>query len=123
MSIVHLKNKRTGVTYVYECHSFWDKERKRPSSKRVCIGKLNPENNEFIPSKRIQLAKLSPTPPEAPIATIRTIGATLLLDHICEKLELSSILKTSFPEHWRLILSLAYFQVMEGRPLSRAEHW
>ncbi len=33
-------NKKTGTTYVYEAISYWDKEKKRPANKQVCIGKL-----------------------------------------------------------------------------------
>lgn len=34
MSIVKLKDKRTGTTYVYESESYWDKEKKQPRSRR-----------------------------------------------------------------------------------------
>lgn len=44
MSIVKLKNKRSGVTYVYESESYWDKEKKQPRSKRILIGKLDEGN-------------------------------------------------------------------------------
>lgn len=54
MSRVYLKNKTTGVTYVYECVSFWDKIKKKPASKCTCIGKLDPGTGELIPSKRFQ---------------------------------------------------------------------
>ncbi|KUK39575.1 MAG: Transposase IS4 family protein [Synergistales bacterium 54_24] len=39
---VHHVNKRTGVTYVYEATSYWDKEKNQPRNKQVCIGKLDP---------------------------------------------------------------------------------
>ena len=35
MSIVKLKDKRSGTTYVYESESYWDKEKKQPRSKSV----------------------------------------------------------------------------------------
>jgi len=123
MSLVYLKNKKSGVTYVYECKSFWNKEKKRPDSTRKCIGKLNPETNEIISSKQIQSTKPTTVNQEPTVATVKTIGPTILLDHICEKIELASILKKSFPEHWNVILSLAYFQTIEGKALSRVEHW
>ncbi len=50
---VHQLNKKTGVTYVYEATSVWDKEKKQPRNKQVCIGKLDPKTGEFIPSKRL----------------------------------------------------------------------
>ena len=54
MSLVYLKNKKNGFTYVYECISFWNKDKKKPDSKRTCIGKLDPKTAEIIPSKRMQ---------------------------------------------------------------------
>lgn len=123
MSLVYLKNKKTSSTYVYECQSFWNKEKKRPDSRRRCIGKLNTDTGEIIYSKRVTTAQSTAKPSETTIASIKIIGATSLFDHICAKLELLPILKKSFPDHWSMILSLAYFQVIEGTPLSKAEHW
>ena len=39
MNIIDVKNKKNGVTYVYESIDYWDKEKKQSRSKRVCIGK------------------------------------------------------------------------------------
>lgn len=49
---INYVNKNTGVTYVYESVSYWDKEKKQARNKRVCIGKLDPANNDLILSKR-----------------------------------------------------------------------
>lgn len=128
MSYVYLKNKKSRTTYVYECHSFWNKEKKRPDSKRRCIGTLDPETKEILPSRLIQAEQRLKTLStdvslEPKIATIKIIGSAMLLDHICAKLGLDSILQKSFPEHWKIILSLAYFETMESKALSRIEHW
>lgn len=50
MSLVKLKDKRTGTTYVYESESYWDKEKKQPRSRRKLIGKLDEETGEIIPT-------------------------------------------------------------------------
>lgn len=50
MSIVKLKDKRSGTTYVYESESYWDKEKKQPRNKRTLIGKLDEETGEIIPT-------------------------------------------------------------------------
>lgn len=60
MGIVYQKDKRTGVTYVYENQSFWDKELKRSRSKRKLIGRLNEETGEVVPTDG-RCRKLSPT--------------------------------------------------------------
>lgn len=54
MSLVYLKNKRNGVTYVYESSGYWDKEKQQARNKRKCIGKLDPVSGELILSKRIR---------------------------------------------------------------------
>ena len=50
MSLVKLKDRRTGTTYVYESKSYWDKEKKQPRSHRKLIGKLDDETGEIIPT-------------------------------------------------------------------------
>ncbi len=76
MSLVYLKNKKNGVTYVYECQSFWNKEKKKPDSIRSCIGKLHPDTKELIPSKNSQqLAASTSTTSSDQTASIRSIGA------------------------------------------------
>ena len=43
-------NKKTGVTYVYESSSYWDKEAKMPRAHRRLIGKINPQTGEIVPT-------------------------------------------------------------------------
>jgi len=50
MSLVRNTNKKTGVTYVYESESYWDKEKQQARSKRKLIGKVDPETGEIIPT-------------------------------------------------------------------------
>jgi len=50
MSIVKLRDKRTGTTYVYESESYWDKEKKQPRNKRTLIGKIDEETGEIVPT-------------------------------------------------------------------------
>lgn len=52
MAIIKQTNKKTGVTYVYDSHSYWDKERKQHRSDRKLIGKLDPETGEVIPTRK-----------------------------------------------------------------------
>ena len=40
-----------GTTYCYRSESYWDKEKKAPRSKRVLIGKIDPETGLMIPTK------------------------------------------------------------------------
>ena len=50
MSIVKLYNKKTGVTYVYESESYWDKEKQQPRNRRRLIGKIDPLTGEVVPT-------------------------------------------------------------------------
>ena len=49
-SIIKKFNKQTGVTYVYESESYWDREKKQPRSKRKLIGKIDEETGEIVPT-------------------------------------------------------------------------
>ena len=51
MSIVKLKDKRSGTVYVYESESYWDKEKGQPRNKRKLIGKLDEAGN-IVPTGR-----------------------------------------------------------------------
>lgn len=48
ISIIKQKDKRTGIIYVYESKSYWDKEKQQPRSHRKLIGKLDEETGEII---------------------------------------------------------------------------
>lgn len=50
MAIIKCKDKRTGVTYVYESESYWDKEKQQPRSHRRLIGKLDETTGEIVPT-------------------------------------------------------------------------
>ena len=50
MAIVNVYNRARGVTYVYDSHSYWDKELKQPRSTRKLIGKLDPVTGEIVPT-------------------------------------------------------------------------
>lgn len=47
-SIIKKLNKQTGVTYVYESESYWDKEKKQPRSKRKLISKIDRQTGEIV---------------------------------------------------------------------------
>lgn len=60
MAIIKNKDKRSGITYVYESKSYWDKEKKQSRSTRTLIGRLDEETGEVIPTDG-RCKKLSPT--------------------------------------------------------------
>lgn len=128
MSLVYLKNKRNGVTYVYESTGYWDKEKKQARNNRVCIGKLDPETNKIVPSKRLLTADKPKAARQGPVPSSECrrsfYGAVHLLDSIGEKLGVTEDLKRSFPDSYKQILSIAYYLIMEDRnPMSRFPKW
>jgi len=115
-------NKRNGITYVYESTSYWNKEKKQPRSKQVCIGKLDPKTGEFIPSNRLKPEQAAARDPEVKV-TATIVGPALILDAITAKLGLEKLLKSCFPKSYQQIQIMAYYLVAYGGALSRCEVW
>ena len=116
--LVHHK-KPNGTTYVYKIiDDYWSKEHKQMRNKQVCIGKLDPETGELIPSKR-----LDKMPPPATTASTTVIGPTLVLEKVVRDIGLEVALKQAFPNSWKQILTLSYFLVCKGDPLVHADAW
>ena len=119
---VHQTNKKTSVTYVYEAVSYWDKDKKQSRNKQVCIGKLDSVSGEFIPSKR--KAPDHPAFKESTItASTEIVGPSIVLETISKQLGLSKLLKSSFPEMYQQILTMAYYLTARGGPLSHCQSW
>jgi len=128
MSLVYLKNKNNGITYVYESAGYWDKEKQQARNKRKCIGKLDPVSGKLIPSKKDAVTTISASAHPGPVASVECkrsfYGSTYLFDAIGEKLNVTNDLKSCFPESYKQILSIAYYLIMEDRnPLSRFPKW
>ena len=50
MAMVKQLDKRSGITYIYESASYWDREKKQPRSKRTLIGRLDLTTGEIVPT-------------------------------------------------------------------------
>ena len=122
-SIAYHKNKKTGAVYAYSVKSYWDKEKKAPRNKQVCLGRVDPDTKEIIPSKRRK--KVVERAAAAPGVTVtsRVAGPFLLLEKLTQEHGLEALLEKCFPEDHQLILSLIYYIVHKGGALSRAESW
>ena len=133
MAIINQFDKRSGITYVYESTSYWDKEKQQPRAKRRLIGKRDSGTGEIIPTdgrgKRrkentasVQSAR--PGPISIDTTHRRFYGATYLLDEIGKKLGLSEDLKHCFPTTYKQIQSISYYLILESdSPLFRFEKW
>ena len=114
-------NKKTGVTYVYESVSYWDKEKKQARNKKTCIGRLD-ANETFVPSTRLAPEQAAVRDPIV-TASAEIVGSSIILDTITDMLGLKSLLKSSFPGEYRQILTMAYYLVSQGGPLSHCGTW
>ncbi len=119
---VNQVNKKTGVTYVYEAVSYWDKEKRQSRNKQVCVGKIDPKTGTFIPSKRLDSKQAAARDPDVK-ATASIVGPSAIMDAITERLGLSKILKSCIPEYYQQILSMVYYITIRGAPLSHCEAW
>ena len=127
-AIVYQTNQKTGVTYAYESVSYWDKEKKQSRAKRKCIGKVDPETKEIIPTRKRKKPAVARRATRGPVPITYTArnfyGATYLFDCIGKDTGVTADLKNCFPETYLQILSIAYFLILEDRnPLSRFPHW
>lgn len=128
MAIVKQLDKRSGITYVYESKSVWDKELKQSRSTRRLIGRLDPNTGDVIETdgRRRGGKPLGETSvpvkaaPNKPVEIQQFIpierkfcGATYLFDAISDKLGLTSDLRSCFPATYKMILSIAYYLILE----------
>lgn len=127
---VRQTNKLTGITYVYESVSYWDKTKQQSRAKRVCIGKVDPETGNIVPTRKTKPKVIigDPSIKPGPVPITQTArffgGATYLFDEIGKNLGIAADLKNCFPDNYRQILSIAYFLILEdNNPLSRFPRW
>ena len=127
-AIVYQTNKKTGATYAYESISYWDKEKQQSRAKRKCIGKVDPDTQKIIPTRKRKKPVVGTRARRGPVPITWTArcfyGATYLFDRIGEDTGVIEDLKTCFPENYRLLLSIAYYLILEDKnPLSRFPRW
>ena|ERR1700677_1879880 len=119
-SRVNLTNKKTGMTYVYESTSYWDKDKNQPRNRRVCIGKL--VDGQFVASKRLAPEQAAVRDPKV-VASAEIIGSSIVLDTLAERIGLKKLLKSCFAELHPHILTMAYYLTSRGGALSHCEAW
>jgi transposase len=113
-------NKKTGAVYLYSVESYWDKEKKAPRTKQVYLGRLDDITGELIPSRP---KSKEPVLPDGVCVTSQIWGPPMLLDKLDADLGVSKLLNKCFPQVSSEIMSLVYFLVQKGLPLSRSELW
>jgi len=133
MALVKQLDKRSGITYVYDSVSYWDREKQQPRSKRKLIGKLDPVTGEIVPTDgrgkhRSQQHNDNNPAKRGPVPVTHTerlfYGATYLFDQIGSVTGVTADLKACFPSTYKQILSIAYYLILEDQnPLFRFKKW
>jgi len=133
MSIVKQLDKRSGITYAYESISRWDKQKKQSRSTRKLIGRVDEKTGEILatdgrgrkePSGDETVTKVKRGRIPSLSVGKQFYGATYMLDKIGEKTGITDDLRTCFPDNYKMILSIAYFLILEeNNPLFRFGRW
>ena len=109
MAIVKQTNKRTGLTYAYESHSYRDPETHKPKSRRRLIGRVDDVTGEIIPTRgRRRKSGLDADPD----STSETTAETVQVDILKEK---DAIITELRQENRRLLREKEEFLALLGR--------
>jgi len=133
VGIVTQTDKHSGITYAYETTYRWDKEKKQSRAKRICVGKVDPQTGEIVPTRGRARKGESKIPDRLPVkrspkpfvATRHLYyGATYLLEAFADQIGLTTDLKACFPDIYTKLLSVAFYLILEdNNPLYRFEKW
>ena len=113
---------------MYEDRPYWDKEKKRPTHERKCIGKIladgTEEYNEYYRNREKILTLEKKAKEPATISKTTLVGQKMILDQEARRTKISKVLTKAFGESDAAkIQALAYYVVCRGKALSRSEQW
>ena len=123
MASISIHRKKNGAAYAYSVESYWDKEKKAPRNKQLCLGRLDEKTGEIIPSKRRPQKDSTIVLGAEVTASTKVYGPYILLMKLAKDIGLIKMLKKCLPEIHEEILSLVFFIVQKGLALSRCEMW
>ena len=106
------EQKIGGHVYVYRAESYWDKDKKQARQRRVYLGKKDPKTGEIVPTQKTKIIRSS-----------RDYGNVYFLDKLSEQSGLKECLRQSHPEWWHDILTCAFFEISETKPLYLCKPW
>lgn len=96
--------------YLYEAHSYWDKEKKQSRQNRTYIGVKDGKKKKNIKSIISDIVH-------------KNYGNIFLLNQLGEQIGLWDICADCFPQHYKELMALAYYQILEGQPLYLFPYW
>ncbi|MCP4159376.1 MAG: IS1634 family transposase [Deltaproteobacteria bacterium] len=105
-----VEQKIKGRIYLYKVESYWDKEKKQPRQRRTYIGPKR--NGNSGKTKQIRSSLVS-----------KGYGNVFLLKFLSEKLGLTKILTSLFPDNYQEILALAFYEIIGASALYLFPYW
>lgn len=114
-SIIYLKNRTNGRTYAYLNESQWDSVTKKCRCKRKCLGHVDPVTGDIVPNRK------KAEPPNT--VTVENFGLRLFFDSLTTDMGLMDAVHSTFPDRWRIIMSMVYFILDSHKNLSRIRRW
>ncbi len=113
-SIVYLRNPKSNTIYAYLNESIWDPDKKKCVCKRKCIGHVDPATGNIVPNRS---SRTKETP------SVSSKYVCKLFDKVSQDLGLSEVLSLCFPDHWKLLSTMAYYIAATGQELYFCKHW
>jgi transposase len=119
MSQIKQTNKRTGIEYVYESESYWDKNKKQSRYKpRKLIGHIDKATGKLVPNRATK------APQTAPLSKRLFCGTAHLLENLSLQIGLANDLTNAFPNCSKAIMSVSQYLLSEGSStMARFTRW
>lgn len=119
-TILHIKNKKTGVVYLYQDQHYWDSDKQQTRHVRRCMGKLDSKTQQPLYNHRYRSEQgLLQGLEKQRIASIQPVGKMLLLEKIFVQSKLRLHLKKVFSEEeLAMIKALVFSLVSEDNHLT-----
>lgn len=105
-----VEQKIKGRIYLYKVESYWDKDKKQSRQKRTYIGPKDKKKKLSIKDINGQIV-------------YKNYGNVFLLSYLLKQIGLEDILKSSFPNHYKEIIALAYYEITEASPYYLFPFW
>ena len=98
--------------YVYRAESYWDKEKKQSRQRRVYLGRRDPKTGQVVATQKQRVAR-----------SFKDFGNVYLLNKVADQIGLTDCLREVFPDSWREIITCAFYEISEGKPLYLCGPW
>ena len=105
-----IEQKIKGNIYLYRVESQWDKVQKKKIQKRTYLGPKFPKNKRKTIRKEIEFIN-------------KCYGNIVLVEQIAKKIGVYTILQKCFPDTFKEILALAYYEITQGDPFYLFRYW